>query len=142
MLSDLLFCCSSVAWKNKSDFALPDCSIIHARQPEYYAAINASNASGESTAFIEFILSTIKASLIDAINTSDEMSDGSMDKATMRWTQIEKFLETHEFIMNADVRKLCNVSAATANRILAGFATDGKLVKYHEGGHWAYKLQE
>lgn len=58
--------------------------MIHARQPKYYAAINASNDAGESTVFIEFMLSTIKASLIDAINTSDEVSDEPMDKATMR----------------------------------------------------------
>ena len=38
-------------------------SIIHDRQQEY-------------TVFIEFMLSAIKASLIDTINTSDEMSDG------------------------------------------------------------------
>jgi len=120
---------------------LPVESIIHDRQQEYYAAINASNDAGESTVFIEFMLSAIKASLIDVINTSDEMSDGPMDKAAMRWRQIEKFLETHEFIMNADVRALCGVSAATANRILAGFASKAKLVKYREGGHWAYTLE-
>ena len=118
---------------------LPVESIIHDRQEEYYAAINASNAAGESTVFIAFMLSAIKASLIDAINASDEMSDGAMDKATMRWKQIEKFLETHPYIMNADVRALCGVSAATANRILAGLTAEGKLVKYREGGHWAYK---
>ena len=118
---------------------LPVESMIHARQPEYYTAINASNTSGESTAFIEFMLSTIKASLIDALNTSDGMSDGPMDKAALRWKQIEKFLEAHEFIMNADVRKLCNVSAATANRILAGLVASEKLIKYSESGHWAYK---
>jgi len=121
---------------------LPVESIIHDRQQEYYAAINASNDAGESTVFIEFMLSAIKASLMDAINASDEMSDGQMDKATMRWKQIEKFLEMHEFIMNADVRELCGVSAATANRILAGFVADGKLVKYREGGHWAYSLTD
>ena len=114
--------------------------MIHARQVEYYAAINEANDAGESTVFIEFMLSTIKASLIDVINTSDEMSDEKMDKAALRWKQIEKFLETHEFIMNADVRALCGVSAATANRILAGLVTEGKLVKYREGGHWAYRL--
>lgn len=118
---------------------LPVESIIHDRQEEYYAAINASNDAGESTVFIEFMLSAIKASLIDAISTSDKMSDGPMDKATMRWEQIEKFLETHPYIMNADVRALFNVSAATANRILATLTTEGKLVKYREGGHWAYK---
>ena len=118
---------------------LPVESIIHDRQQEYYAAINTSNDDGESTVFIEFMLSAIKASLIDAINASDEMSVGAMDKATMRWEQIEKFLETHPYIMNADVRALFNVSAATANRILATLTTEGKLVKYREGGHWAYK---
>ena len=103
---------------------LPVESIIHDRQEEYYAAINASNDAGESTVFIEFMLSAIKASLIDAINASDEVSDGATDKATMRWKQIEKFLETHPYIMNADVRVLCGVSAATANRILAGLADE------------------
>ena len=119
---------------------LPVESMIHARQQEYYEAINASNNAGESTVFIEFMLSAIKASLMDAINTSDEMSDGAMDKATVRWRQIEKFLETHEFIMNADVRALCGVSAATANRVLAGLTAERKLVKYSRNGHWAYKL--
>ena len=120
---------------------LPVESIIHDRQQEYYAAINASNDAGESTVFIEFMLSAIKASLIDAINARDDVSDGAMDKATMRWKQIEKFLETHPYIMNADVRALCGVSAATANRILAGLAAEGKLVKYREGGHWAYSMK-
>lgn len=119
---------------------LPVESIIHDRQQEYYEAINASNNAGESTVFIEFMLSAIKASLMDAINTSDEMSGGAMDKATVRWRQIEKFLETHEFIMNADVRALFGVLAATANRVLAGLTAERKLVKYSRNGHWAYKL--
>lgn len=121
---------------------LPVESMIHANQQEYYNAINESNNAGESTIFIEFMLSIIKASLIDAIKTSDEMSDGKMAKATMRWMQIEKFLQTHEFIMNADVRKICGVSAATANRILSGLAENGKLVRIREGGHWAYLIQK
>ena len=119
---------------------LPVESIIHANQRAYYDAINTCNAAGSSTIFIEFMLSVIKASLIDASKTSDATSDGAMDKASLRWLQIEKFLETHEFIMNADVRTLCNVSAATANRILASFAADGKLTKCRAGGHWAYRF--
>ena len=119
---------------------LPVESMVHARQPEYYAAINVSNTAGESTTFIEFMLSTIKASLIDAINASDVMSDEPMDKATARWKQIEKFLETHEFVMNADVRSLCGVSSATANRILSNLVVKNKLSKHREHGHWIYKL--
>ena len=120
---------------------LPVEPMIHARQPEYYAAINASNDAGESTVFIEFVLSAIKASLMDAIDTSDVMSDGSMDKATLRWKQIEKFLETHEFIMNADVRRICNVSAATANRILVRLVLEKKLLKRNIKGCWVYIVE-
>ena len=65
-------------------------SIIHDHQQEYYEAINASNDAGESTVFIEFVLSAIKASLMDAINASDEMSDAKIDKATLRWKKIER----------------------------------------------------
>ena len=117
---------------------LPVESIIHDHQQEYYDAINASNNAGESTVFIEFMLSAIKASLMDAISASDEMRDGKMDKATLRWKKIEEYLQTHDYIMNADVRKLCGVSAATANRILVSFVKTNKLVRYHERGQWIY----
>lgn len=125
---------SAFAW-------LPVESIIHDRQEAYYAAINASNDAGESTAFIEFMLGAIHTSLTDVIEMRDKMSDGKMDKATLRWKKIEEFLQTNDYIMNADVRALCGVSAATANRILAGLASEGKLIKCREDGHWAYKIR-
>ena len=124
---------SAFAW-------LPMESIIHDLQQEYYAAINASNDAGESTVFIEFMMSAIKASLIEAINTSNEMSDGKINKVALRWKKIEEYLKTHDYIMNADVRELCGVSAATANRTLSMLTIEGKLVKYRCGGHWAYHL--
>ena len=118
---------------------LPVESIVHDHQQEYYEAINHSNAAASSTAFIEFMLSAIKASLMEAVNMSDEMSDAPKDKAANRWKQIEQFLEHHKVIQNADVRQICGVSAATANRILSKLAAEGKLVKCREGGHWAYR---
>lgn len=125
---------------NPSFAWLPVESIIHDRQQEYYDAINASNNAGESTIFIEFMLSAIKASLMDAINASDEMSDGRMDKATLRWNKIQEYLKTHDYIMNADVRELCGVSAATANRILTKFTDAKKLRKFMINGHWGYSF--
>ena len=68
------------------------------------------------------------------------MSDGKSDKKALRWQKIEQFLQTHEYIMNADVRELCGVSAATANRILAGLVDDNKVNKGRENGQWAYYL--
>ena len=118
---------------------LPVESIVHDHQEAYYEAINVSNTAVSSTAFIEFMLAAIKTSLIELTNMSDEMSDAPRDKAAARWKQIERFLESHDVIQNADVRQLCGVSAATANRILAGFVVEGKLVKCRQGGHWGYR---
>ena len=81
------------------------------------------------------MLSAIKASLIEAIGASVAMSDGKMDKAALRWNKIQEYLKTHDYIMNADVRELCGVSAATANRILAELATEGILVKFRKKSH-------
>lgn len=124
---------SAFAW-------LPVESIIHDRQQEYYTAINASNDAGEPTEFIEFMLSAIKASLLEVISVSGRMSDRKIDKDTFRWNKIQEYLKTHDYIMNADVRGLCEVSAATANRILASLVSERKLIKYQEGSHWAYRL--
>ena len=48
----------------------------------------------------------LRASLIDAIQTSDGMSDGKMNKKALRWQKIEQFLQTHAYIMNSDVRSV------------------------------------
>lgn len=113
--------------------------VIHDRQQEYYDALRASNEAGESAAFIEFLLSAVKASLMEVIRASKEMRIETKDKTALRRQKIKKYLETHGSIANADVRKLCGVSPATANRILAGLVTEGKLHRYLQKGHWAYK---
>lgn len=48
---------------------LPIESIIHNNQTDYYNAINSSNDEGESTIFIEFMLSVIKEALVEAIES-------------------------------------------------------------------------
>lgn len=121
---------------------LPVESIIHDRQRDYYAAINASNDAADGTRFVEFMLAAVKASLIEAINASDEMSDAPLSQEASRQKAIKTFLQQKSFIMNADVRSLCGVSAATANRILSKLVADGTLEKYREGGHWAYRAPE
>lgn len=120
---------STFAW-------LPVESIIYSRQREYYNAINASNGAGESTSFIEFMLSAIKAALLEVT----DMHDTHTGIVLFRHDKIETYLKTHEYIMNADVRELCNVSAATANRILSAMVRDRKIVKAHKGKYWVYKL--
>lgn len=119
---------------------LPVESIIHDRQDEYYNAINRSNYEGESTAFIEFMLSAIKEALMEAIQTSGAAESMSTDE--LRWYKIERFLKKNGTITNADVRQLFQVSSATANRILVKLTEEEKINKIRFGRSWGYILNE
>ena len=119
---------------------LPVESIIHDRQNEYYAAINRSNYEGESTAFIDFMLSAIQEALIEAVQTSGATENMTTDE--LRWYKIERFLKKNSTITNADVRQMFNVSSATANRILAKLVEDSKLQKVRLGKSWGYQITE
>ena len=85
-------------------------SIIHDHQPEYYAAINQSNAEGEGTAFIEFMLGVIKESLEEAVEERPDALPVLQNKKETRWTKIESFLRKNAYIQNADVQQLLDVS--------------------------------
>ena len=115
---------------------LPVESIIHDRQDEYYAAINRSNYEGESTAFIEFMLSAIQEALIEAVQTSGAAKSMTTDE--LRWYKIERFLKKNGTITNADVRQIFQVSSATANRILGKLVDDEKIQKIRIGRSWGY----
>ena len=49
----------------------------------------------------------------------------NINKNDYRWNVISNFLNDNNYIMNADVRELLNVSSATANRILAVLVDNG-----------------
>ena len=114
---------------------LPIESLIHDNQSEYYAAINTSNCDGESTVFIEFMLSVIKQALYEA---SGAVTQVSLAKADLRINKINEFLDKHEYITNRDVRELLAVSPATATRILSDLSKSGKLRRIRVGSHWGY----
>lgn len=116
---------------------IPIESIIHDRQDKYYKAINDSNDAADSTVFIEFMLSAIRDALLETMEDNKPLKVKA-DKNDYRWNIILDFLNENNYIMNADVRDLLNVSSATANRILSGFVREGKLIKIRQGKTWAY----
>lgn len=121
---------------------LPIESIIHDHQVEYYAAINQSNAQGEGTAFIEFMLGIIKEALQEAIDEQPAEKPSMQSKEELRWEKIADFLRTNSTIQNSDVQNFLDVSSATASRILNALTKEGKLIKVRNGRYWAYKAEE
>lgn len=119
---------------------IPVESIIHDRQDEYYDAINRSNYEGESTIFIEFMLSAIKEALLETVQISGATEGMTGDE--LRWYKIERFLEKNDALTNADIRSMFQVSPATANRILAKLCESGRIQKVRIGKLWGYTLTE
>ena len=117
---------------------LPIESMIHDHQAEYYAAINRSNAEGESTAFLTFMLTIIRDSLEEAAATLT--TDGT--KAERRWNAIAAYLRRNDTIKSKDVQKMFGVSPATAGRILTEFCKNGLLQRVRCGSCWAYRLAD
>ena len=58
----------------------------------------------------------------------------------LRWYKIMRFLKKNGTITNAEVRQMLQVSSATANRILAKLAEEGKLQKIRIGRSWGYQI--
>lgn len=91
------------AW---ADLGIPDCrptgtQFLHGFQLNRSSMIasrnaitlfNASNNAGESTEFIEFMLSAIKTSLMETLKMSDERSTTT----ERRWKIVQSYLERHD----------------------------------------------
>lgn len=120
---------------------LPAESVIHDRQSGYYSAINASNSSGESTAFIEFMLSAIKDAVLEAAEVAAPAKLNTAQKNERRRDFVINYLNGHPYIMNADVCAGLNVASATANRILVGLWHDGTLERIRVGKYCGYQLR-
>ncbi len=117
---------------------LPVESIIHDRQQQYYDVINASNNAGESTVFIEFMLSAIKAALFEASGMKKPLGKNAQNAALRRQFVLDH-LAGHPLIHNADLCDGLGVSPATANRILRELCEDGTLERMRDGKVWGYK---
>ena len=121
---------------------LPVESIIHNRQWEYYNAINTSNNAGESTIFIEFMLSAIKTALLEASGQKEKPLGKNAQNAALRRQFVLDHLKDNTLIRNADLCEGLGVSPATANRVLRDLSEDGTLERVRDGKFWAYRLKE
>lgn len=120
---------------------LPVEPIIHARQREYYDAINASNNAGESTAFIEFMLAAIKTALLETVGAKDKPIGKNAKNAAFRRRFILAHLSEKPTIRNADLCEGLGISPATANRILRELSQNGTIEPVMDGKFRAYRLK-
>ena len=120
---------------------IPVESVVRGRQDEYFAAINRSNAEGESTSFIEFMLSAILDALLEAEH-SGRKTTGKQEENANRRAFVLGFLSEHGRVVNADLCGGLGISAATANRLLRQMTEEGIIERFRCGKTWAYRLMK
>lgn len=119
---------------------LPVESMIYRKQDEYYKAINESDYQGESTKFVEFMLNTIKQSLVEATNQSDIQSD--IIDVTLEEKKILELIKSNPTITQIDIAKKLGVTDRTVKRKMKLMQDKGLIARVNgkRNGRWISKI--
>jgi len=116
---------------------LPVETLIKKRQQEYYDMFEESNKSGNSTAFVEFMLSVINDSLEELLQ-SQNVTLTAADRVEIFRDQVgDKKFSRADYI-----RYFKAISTATATRDLRQATASGVLEKFGDGRLTEYKFQK
>lgn len=107
---------------------LPIETIIKKRQAEYYDALGRSDAAGNSTLFIEFMLSVINDSLEELLQ-GQNVTLSSADRIGL----FHSIIGSEQFSRADYLRQFKDISTATASRDLKQATTAGKITKTGDG---------
>ena len=112
---------------------LPVESIIFEKQENYYKAINQSNADGNSTVFVEFMLDAIEMALEEAIFETVGTNVGINLKK-----EILDILKENPTLSIKKVSERLNISSRQAERIVAKLKADGRITRVgsNKSGSW------
>ena len=128
---------------------LPIETLIHENQDGYYEALNASNAGGESTAFVTFMLRIIRDALNEIIDTQDVRQTSGQNAGTNVGTNVGINVGINEekvlLLLKQDGKLTARTLASTlgltqrqVERILAALKKSGRLIRHgaSKNGFW------
>ncbi|MEX1098952.1 MAG: hypothetical protein WEB87_00915 [Bacteriovoracaceae bacterium] len=111
-------------------------SLIEKNQKEYYDSLEQSDKAGESSDFIEFILKTIKASLVEMSSELIGVTSAFDDRIEKAKVHFGKVLFSRKDYMEL----FKNISSATASRDLKDGVGEGALKKIGEKNQTKYNF--
>ena len=116
---------------------LPIETLIHENQDGYYEALNASNAGGESTAFVTFMLRIIRDALNEIIDTQDVRQTSGRNVGTNVGINVGINEEKVLLLLKQDGKLTARTLASTLGltqrqvaRILAALKKSGRLIRH------------
>lgn len=115
---------------------LPVEVLIKKRQREYYDALGRSDNAGNSTAFIEFMLSVIDDSLEDLLRSQRVSPNGDTRIAIFRESTAGDSFSRSDYL-----RHFKDISPATASRDLRNAVERGEIIKSGDGRTTRYRFR-
>ena len=116
---------------------LPIETLIKRKQKEYYDTLAKSDSLGESTPFIEFMLSIIDEALEELLS-AQPINITSEDRISL----FQSIVKNKSFARKEYMRHFKNISTATASRDLRVASEKGILSKVGDGRNTVYKYKE
>ena len=122
---------------------LPVETLIRERQEEYYAALNAANSQGESTAFVAFMLSVIRDALEELrqnqrLHVVNSVAENVVDQREQNRRSLLAIVKQRPKSSAREIALLMNLSPRQIQRIMADLQADGKLIRHGSprNGFW------
>lgn len=129
----------------KSFFAwLPIETLIHEQQDDYYQALNESNTNGESTIFVEFMLTIIRNALIEILGVQNAHDAGVNVGANVGVNESEpesiclSILRKNPKLSAQKIADQMGMSARQVERLLAKLKKNGQIERIGaaKNGYW------
>lgn len=140
---------------------LPVETLIYERQSDYYRSLNASNTNGETTIFVEFMLTsirdTLKAIMSDVSQNNDGMNVGIKDgmkeivnvginvgiKKNSQEEKLLKILENNPYITAKELALELSISQRQVERIILRMKQNNIIerVGARRNGYWKINKQ-
>jgi len=117
---------------------LPVETLIHFQQTRYYQILGECDRASDCTLFVEFMLQNIAASLREALDMPNTMSDSVSDKMSEKERAILELLTVQPQMSAAMLASMLGVTSRTVERYLSTLQAQGKLIRTgaRNGGSW------
>lgn len=117
---------------------LPVETIVKQHQQDYYDAIAQSDAQGNSTIFINFMLKCILQTINEQQKVTDKVRDKVTDKSENR---ILNIIQATPTVTVVQLMEILSMSDSGVRKILRKLQQEGRLVRVgaNKNGHWEIK---
>lgn len=108
---------------------MPIENLIYEKQEGYYKALNASNATGESTIFVTFMLDVIRNALRDVVENQNKLHDVGVNVGTNE-DKVLALLKQDRKLTAKTLASTLGLTDRQVERILSKLKTNGKIVRH------------